>query len=51
MAEIEVAPPLRIGQFAVAAFGFGEQHVGGQTVVIIEQDVGLDAALGAAKFG
>ena len=40
-----------IGQLHVAAFGFGEQHVGGQVVVMVEQDVGLDAALGAAELG
>src|SRR5262245_21209614 len=39
----------RIGQFDVAAFGFGEQHVGGQVVVVIEQDVRFDATLGTAE--
>src|SRR5437764_4076828 len=40
-----------IGQLYVAAFGIGEQHVGGQIVVMVEQDMGLDTALGAAEFG
>jgi hypothetical protein len=40
-----------IGQFDIAAFGFGEQHVGGQVVVMVEQDVSFDAAFGAAELG
>jgi hypothetical protein len=40
-----------IGQLHVAPLGFGEQHVGGQVVVMIQQDVGFDASLGAAEFG
>ena len=40
-----------VGQFDVAAFGFGEQDIGGQVVVMIQQDVGLDATLSAAEPG
>ena len=40
-----------VGQLDVAALGFGEQHVGGQVVVVVQQHVGLHAALGAAKLG
>src|SRR5690606_29724644 len=43
--------PEGIGQFDVATLGFGDQHVGGQVVVMVQQDVGLDAAFGAAKRG
>jgi hypothetical protein len=41
----------RIGQLDVAAFGLGEQHVGGQIVVVIEQHVRRHTALGTAEFG
>jgi len=40
-----------IGQFDVAPFGFGEQHVSGQVVVMVQQDVSLDAAFGTAELG
>jgi hypothetical protein len=40
-----------IGQFDIAAFGFGKQHVGGEIIVMVEQDVSFDAAFGAAELG
>ena len=33
------------------ACGLTDQHVGGQVIVVVQQDVGLDAALGAAERG
>lgn len=39
-----------VGQFDVAALGLGEQHVNREVVVMIEQDVRFDAALGAAEL-
>jgi hypothetical protein len=43
--------PEGIGQLNVAPFGFGEQHVGRQVVVVVQQDVGLNAAFGTAELG
>src|ERR1039458_3800767 len=43
--------PEGIGQFDVAPFGFGEQHVGRKVVVMVQQDVGFDAAFGTPELG
>ena len=43
--------PEEIGQFDIATFGFGEQDVGGQVIVMIQHDVGFDAAFGTAELG
>ena len=52
MATIEPGiQPEGIGQFDITPFGFGEQHVGRQVVVMIQQDMGLDAAFGTAELG
>ena len=40
-----------IGHLDVTAFGFGDQHVARQVIVVVQQDVGLDAAFGSAKLG
>jgi len=40
-----------IGQSDVAAPGFGEQYVGGQVIVMVQQDVSFDAAFGTAELG
>ena len=31
--------------------GLADQHVGGQVIVVVQQDVGFDAAFGAAAQG
>jgi hypothetical protein len=33
-----------MSQFDLPAFGFREQHVGGQVIAMIEKDVSFDAA-------
>ena len=43
--------PEGIGQFDITPFGFGQKHVGGQVVVMVQQDVSLDAAFGTAELG
>src|SRR5277367_6018547 len=40
----------RVRQFDVATLGLGEEHVSRQVVIVIEQDVSFDAALGAAEL-
>ena len=35
----------------ITAFGLSDEHVARQVIVVIQQNVGLDAALGSAKLG
>ena len=39
------------GHLHIAALGFGDQHVTRQVVVVVQQNVSLDAAFGSAKLG
>src|ERR1039458_998011 len=40
-----------VGHLDITASGFGDQHVARQVIVVVQQDVRLDAALGPAKLG
>src|ERR1035437_7619374 len=40
-----------VGHLHITAFGFGDQHVARQVIVVVQQNVSLDAALGTAKLG
>src|ERR1035437_3812852 len=40
-----------VGYLYITALGFGDQHVARQVIVVVQQNVSLDAALGPAKLG
>src|SRR5258708_3779232 len=40
-----------VGHLYITSLGFGDQHVARQVIVVVQQDVSLDAALGPAKLG